>query len=351
MTAGTLAAGTLATGLFGTFAEFVDELRGAGVPVSTTEVLDATEALRHLPLEDREALKLGLAAALVKEEGHWRTYETLFELYFSLRGRGLAELSGAPVGELGEADNETELTASELAELAYKALMDGDPELMAALARAAVSRFAGMEPGRPVGGSYYVFKTLRQLQADALLNRLLNSLDEVEGLEGLTLANDYRRRFERMREEVEAEVRRRLVADRGAKVVARATRRPLPEDVDFMHLGKDELAALQRTVQPFSAETSGPPGAKTPGTERRAARFSCHHATFSVEWRRPRRTPFQGPAPLQTGTVGIGGYLRLCSRVRPLHAPARICTVVPVFAHTFVGFCRRHRRSDGFSQR
>jgi uncharacterized protein len=250
--AGTVAAGTLATGLFGTFAEFVDELRGAGVPVSTTEVLDATEALRHLPLEDREALKLGLAAALVKEEGHWRTYETLFELYFSLRGHGLAELSGAPVGELGEADNETELSASELAELAYKALMDGDPELMAALARAAVSRFAGMEPGRPVGGSYYVFKTLRQLQADALLNRLLNSLDEVEGLEGLTLANDYRRRFERMREEVEAEVRRRLVADRGAKVVARATRRPLPEDIDFMHLGKDELVALQRTVQPLA---------------------------------------------------------------------------------------------------
>ena len=42
--------------------------------------------------------------------------------------------------------------------------MDGDPELMAALARAAVDRFAGMEPGRPVGGSYYVFKTLRQLR-------------------------------------------------------------------------------------------------------------------------------------------------------------------------------------------
>ena len=64
--------------------------------------------------------------------------------------------------------------------------MDGDPELMAALARAAVERFAGMEPGRPVGGSYYVFKTLRQLQADALLlTRLLSSVDEVGGLEGL----------------------------------------------------------------------------------------------------------------------------------------------------------------------
>jgi uncharacterized protein with von Willebrand factor type A (vWA) domain len=245
----------LATGLFSTFAEFVDELRLAGVPISTTEVLDATEALRHLPLEDREAIKLGLAAALVKEEGHWRTYETLFELYFSLRGRGLAELAGPPVGELTVPDDVEGLTASELAELAYQALMEGDPELMAALARAAVERFAGMEPGRPIGGSYYVYKTLRQLQADALLTRLLGNVDGpegLEGLEGLVMANEYRRRFERLREEVEAEVRRRLVADRGAKAVARATRRPLPEDIDFMHLGKDELAGLQRTVQPLA---------------------------------------------------------------------------------------------------
>jgi uncharacterized protein len=242
----------LARGLFATFGDFVDELRAAGVPVSTTEVLDATEALRHLPLEDREAMKLGLAAALVKEEGHWRTFEALFELFFSLRGRTTGEPGQLGVGEGMSEDVGEGMTAHELAELAFKALMEGDPELMAALARAAVSRFAGMEPGRPVGVSYYAFKTLRQLEADALLARLLGSAEEAGGLEGMVLANDYRRRFERLREEVEAEVRRRLVADRGAKAVARAMRRPLPEDVDFMHLGKEELAALQRTVQPLA---------------------------------------------------------------------------------------------------
>lgn len=251
---GAVAATGLATGLFETFSEFVEELRAAGVPVSTTEVLDATEGLRHLPLPDREALKLGLAAALVKEEGHWRTYETLFELYFSLQGRGFTELSGAPAGELAGAPpgGLEELTPSELVELAYNALMEGDPEMIAALARAAVARFAGMEPGRPVGGNYYVFKTLRQLQADGLLARLLGPEEGPQGLDDLLMANEYRRRFEHLREEVEAEVRRRLVADRGAKAIARATRRPLPEDVDFMHLGKEELAALQRTVQPLA---------------------------------------------------------------------------------------------------
>jgi len=229
----------------------VDELRAGGVPVSTTEVVDAVDALRHLPLEDREAVKLGLAAALVKQEGHWHTFDTLFELYFSLQGRGLVTITGdEPV--LAEAPDGQELTASELAELAYQALMEGDPEMMAALARAAVGRFAGMEPGRPVGGSYYVFKTLRQLQADGLLERLLRSAQETGDLEGLVLADEYRRRLEQLRGSVETEVQRRLVADRGAKAVARALRRPLPEDVDFMHLGKDELAALQRTVQPLA---------------------------------------------------------------------------------------------------
>ena len=96
----------LGGGLFGTFAEFVEELRAAGVPVSTTEVLDATEALRHLPLEDRMALKLGLAASLVKEEGHWRTFEMLFELFFSLQGRAPGDLSTLAGGELATGDGE-----------------------------------------------------------------------------------------------------------------------------------------------------------------------------------------------------------------------------------------------------
>ena len=78
----------LASGLLDRFAGFVAELRGAGIPVSTTEVVDAMEALRYLPLEDRPALKLGLAAALVKQDGHWRMFDTMFELYFSLHYQG-----------------------------------------------------------------------------------------------------------------------------------------------------------------------------------------------------------------------------------------------------------------------
>jgi len=231
---------------------FVDELRAGGVPVSTTEVLDAVEALRQLPLEDREAVKLGLGAALVKQVGHWRAFEMLFELYFALGSHGERPAAADGADALAALPQLGDLSGSELVELVYDALRRGDLALVEALARAAVERFAGIEPGRSVGSSYYVFKTLRQLEADALEDRLGALAAQAGDLEGLLVAGDYRRRLERLKAEVEAEVRRRLVADRGAGTVARALRRPLPEDVDFMHMGKDELLALQRAVQPLA---------------------------------------------------------------------------------------------------
>lgn len=241
----------VANGLLAVFGEMVEELRYAGVPVSTTEVLDATEALRHLPTTDRSALKAGLGAALVKEHGHWRAFDTVFDLYFSLQ-RGLV-LEGSDEGpDVGEGSGDSELTPSELAEMMFQALGEGDEELMASLARAAVQRYAGMAAGRPVGDGYYVFKTMRQLDAEGLLARLLATIQEAGDLEGMARADEYRRRMARLHNEIEAEVRRHLVADQGAQAVARQLRRPLPEDVDFMHLGGDELAALQRTVQPLA---------------------------------------------------------------------------------------------------
>jgi uncharacterized protein with von Willebrand factor type A (vWA) domain len=240
----------LGSGLLEVFSDFVSELRASGVPVSTTEVLDATEALRQLPLSDRQALKSGLAAALVKEEGHWRAYETLFDLYFSLHPS-----PGAPAGTPGveqEGEGARTLTPGELAERTYRALLEGDIEVLAALARAAVARFAGLEPGRHLSASYYTLRTLRQLQLDDLGRRLDACAGGATGLEGALLADDYRRRLARFRAEVEAEVRRQMVAERGPLAVARALRRPLPEDTDFMHLSREEVAALQRAVQPLA---------------------------------------------------------------------------------------------------
>ena len=55
----------------------------------------------------------------------------------------------------------------------YQSLLRGDEAMMRAMARQAVKRYAGMEPGRPVGGTYYLYRTLRNLDLDGVLERLM----------------------------------------------------------------------------------------------------------------------------------------------------------------------------------
>ncbi len=66
--------------------DFVLELRRAGLPVSLTENLDVLAAMEYVSLEEREILKHVLGATLIKNRSHWKTFEIIFEVYFSLRG-------------------------------------------------------------------------------------------------------------------------------------------------------------------------------------------------------------------------------------------------------------------------
>ncbi|HET9731242.1 MAG TPA: VWA domain-containing protein [Acidimicrobiales bacterium] len=251
---------------------FIGELRNAGLPVSLTENIDAMEALRHIPLEDREAFKFALGATLVKNNAHWRAFETVFDVYFSLRGpaalteddlqdpekaanTALARMSGER-GD-GRGGGMEGLSAEELAEILFKALQRDDTAMMRAVSREAVTRYAGMEPGRPVGGTYYLYRTLRNLDLEALMKRLMEqAAADVDGeltpLEERLQRDEYETRIDQLRKEVEAEIRRRLVADRGAEAMAKTLRKPLPENVDFMHATRDELTSLRRAIHPLT---------------------------------------------------------------------------------------------------
>src|SRR5580658_2455317 len=84
---------------------FVTELRRTGLPVSLTEHLDAAEAVKHIPLEDRDGLKYALAATLVKSSSHWKAFETAFEVFFAVR-YGAGEGEEGELGEEGEQEGE-----------------------------------------------------------------------------------------------------------------------------------------------------------------------------------------------------------------------------------------------------
>ena len=253
-------------------AGFVAELRNAGLPVSLTENLDAMEAVQHIPIEDREAFKYALGATMVKNNAHWRAFETVFEVYFSLRGPEYKLVEGDSAidemwREMQEAQQQGDgksggggmdsLTPEEMMNLLMQALKNGDQGMMRALAKQAVQRFAGMEPGRPVGGTYYLYRTLRNLDLEGMQDKLMEaSKQEVGGeltpLEERLEKDEFDSRIEQFKKEIEAEIRRRLVADRGIEAMAKTLRKPLPEDVDFMHASREEMAKLRRAIYPLT---------------------------------------------------------------------------------------------------
>ncbi len=248
---------------------FVHELRVAGLPVSMTENLDAMRAVEHVPLQSRDTFKAALGATLVKHHGHAKVFDTVFEVYFSMFSPGIEGAESGAEGEGSEADFEqlrqameaagamSQVSNEELAQMLLDALMNMDREQLRLLAGAAVARYAGMEPGRPVGGAYYLYRTLRQLDAEGLVSKMMEQAQQNaevgDGAFDERLAReDFDGRLKVLKELIEAEIRRRLVADRGVEAMARTLRKPLPEDVDFMHASREEMQQLQRAIYPLT---------------------------------------------------------------------------------------------------
>ena len=255
---------------------FIIELRNAGLPVSLTENLDAMEAVKHIPMEDRETFKYALAATLVKNHSHWKAFEVVFEVFFALRGSEyeidedrFSELEDMDDDEQGEAQGQGEsqgqgggggeaLSPEQLAQMLLDALRKGDQAMMRALARQAVRRYAGMEPGRPVGGTYYLYRTLRNLDLDGMMDQLMDQSreqapnGELTKFEERLERDEFNDRIEKLKKEIEAEIRRMLVADRGVEAMSRTLRKPLPEDVDFMHATREEMNSLRKAIYPLT---------------------------------------------------------------------------------------------------
>src|SRR5689334_2668902 len=166
----------------------IAELRQIGVPVSLAERIDAMQSLRHLPVGDRPTVKAALRAVLVKTHDHELAFDAVFDLYFTAQpgqAGSAQENSQAAPGQDGQEAQDGQggqsghgggglgaLDAATLTELLLTALRDGNEVMMRALASLFVERHAGIEPGRPVAGTYYVFRTLRAVDPDRLLARL-----------------------------------------------------------------------------------------------------------------------------------------------------------------------------------
>src|SRR5437868_5553436 len=71
-----------ADGLIDRHVEFIGALRGAGLPVSLVESLDAARAMAAIDLRDREQLRAAYAASVVKRAPHRAAFDRLFDLWW-----------------------------------------------------------------------------------------------------------------------------------------------------------------------------------------------------------------------------------------------------------------------------
>jgi hypothetical protein len=241
---------------------FIDELREAGVPVSMVESIDAMKAVEAIDLASRTALRETLRATLVKNLRHERAFDTAFDVYFSTVPLPSDDSDESPPADQrgetprGEGDpGSGDFDPEQLFNALLNALAALDQEALRRGVREAVERLAGMEPGRPVGGTYYLYRTLRRLDLAQLEAQLIEALigdDDLTEFEERLLREEVESLIERLREEVQEEIRRRLVADRGREAVAKTLRRPLIEDIDLMHATSADLAEMEAAIGPLT---------------------------------------------------------------------------------------------------
>ena len=256
-------------GLVGHLDGFVRAVREAGVPVGISQAVDAAEVLTVIDLLDREQLRHGLAAVLLRRSAQRPAFDVLFDLWWPLTDRPGAEASaaedasgdGADDGADGDVAGDGPLPVGDPGALAealraelLRLLGAGDDEALRRFARLAVDLLGAGTPS-PSGQSFFSYRVLRALSPDTLLAQLLAGL--LDGAERGGLAEQVARhtakeRITSFQAAVEAEVRRRTAAEKGRDKVARNAVRPLADQVDFLRAQQADLAELRRAVAPLA---------------------------------------------------------------------------------------------------
>ncbi|MFZ2013957.1 MAG: VWA domain-containing protein [Nocardioides sp.] len=247
----------MTSGLLSTHIAFLEALRGAGVPVSLAEDLDAIAAFSVLDWSEREAIRQAYAATLVKRHAQRPTFDTLFDLYFPrLVGEGVAA-NGATdgregserSGEVHRSDGPADL--DDIRGRLAAALAAGDDDVLRALAVEAVGRFGAMRGRGPGLSSWSSYTALQRVSPQILVDQV------VEALLAQGRGDDESRRTAQRRVGVftalaEADARRRIAAEKGPEHVASVAVRPTLERLDFTSARKADLAEMRREIYPLA---------------------------------------------------------------------------------------------------
>lgn len=219
--------------------EFVEALREHAILAGPGETIDAARVLAVLGMDDRERVREGLAAALLRRSGQRVVFDQVFDLYF-------------PVSVGGPAEEPSDVEA--LRESLVSALATGSAGEQQALARLAVDglgRFG--ESGQGAGGGWSAYQTLQRLRPETLLVRILAAMQADDpGFLADVRRDEVRRGIGGFRRMVEAEARRRTAELRGRESVSRNAVAQPSDRVDFLTAGRAQLADMRRAIYPLS---------------------------------------------------------------------------------------------------
>jgi uncharacterized protein with von Willebrand factor type A (vWA) domain len=238
----------MSSGLLTTHIAFLEALRGAGVPVSLAEDLDAIAAFSVLDWGDREAIRQGYAATLVKRQAQRPTFETLFDLYFP-RLVGEGTVAASDDAQSAPRDNAAALedVRSRLAD----ALAGDDQDVLRRLAAEAVGRFGAMRGRGPGLSSWSAYTTLQRVSPQTLVDQIVAAL-LAEGRVDDEARRTADRRVGAFAGLVEADARRRIAAEKGPDHVARVAVRPSIDRLDFTSARQADLAEMRREIYPLA---------------------------------------------------------------------------------------------------
>src|SRR5690349_15483206 len=255
---------------------FTEELRGEGVAIGTSELLDAFAALGEVPWTVREDFKEALAATLAKSNDDRRVFELVFDRFFFRATEAQAarkNITESP-GTNGPGNNDINLDT--LRQQIAAALRDGSDDAPRDLARLAIAAF-----GRGEGSGVLGVDVQRIRRALGLRTEPQPDLPEDDPRHH-GLPRDQLRKFE---QHLRRELERNLIE----RTSSLPPKRPLNELERALPTGPiQDLAAVHRVVAQLKRRLA------TQGHE-----LKGHNRHAHVDFRRTMR------ASLQTGGVPI----------------------------------------------
>ncbi len=229
-----------------------ERLRGTGLDVATSEVIDAARALEHLDLGDREVVRDCLRAAMVKEPDPIGSFDRCFDATFRTTDSGAEQLVAAPPGAGFEPQAMSNGLTGSMDDEVLQALMSGDAEALASLARQAVEMYAG-DGDEEASERRLMHRVLRAIDLSRMLSAAMQQLrrsGDYDDFELMLRRNELSELIEEFRRRLASEIARQLDASTPIEAPS-IPERTSPEEIDLLQLSRADYDELRRVLQPL----------------------------------------------------------------------------------------------------